>query len=185
MKKLRYLLVMAVILIAGCATDDTMFETQENLELKSANASVPFKADCWVIPDWESDPILIEGLNPYDPNSYSLTRMFIGGTGTRFGRINAEESYYLFDRMVFGVDEDGVPCTHLTGVGKIVGANGDGMEFSFRSRQYLDYRFFGKGEIIPESGTGKFKGSTGPFDTFGGRNGDDIWFKAQGYLVFE
>lgn len=185
MKTLMYFIVMALIVMAGCAKDDTILETQDNLELKKAKVPILLKADCWGIPDWESDPILIEGLNPNDPSSYSLTRMFIGGTGSHFGRINTEESYYLFDRMVLGVDEDGVLCIHLTGVGKMVGANGDGMEFTFSSRQYPDYRFFGKGEIIPGAGTGKFKGSTGSYNTSGGRNGDDIWLKADGYLVYE
>jgi hypothetical protein len=185
MKTLMYFFVMALIVMTGCAKDDTMPETQDNLELKKAKVPIPFKADCWIIPDWESVPILIEGLNPNDPNSYSLNRLFIGGTSTHLGRINAEESYYLFDRIVFGVDEDGMLCTHLTGVGKMVGANGDGIEFTFSSRQYLDSRFFGKAEIIPGSGTGKFKGSTGSLDTSGGRNEDEIWLKAQGYLVYE
>jgi hypothetical protein len=185
MKTLKYFIVMAVILIAGCAKDDTMFENQDNLELKKAKVPIPFKTDCWALPDWESAPILIEGLNPNDPNSYSLTRMFIGGTGTHFGKINPEESYYLFDSMVLGVDEDDVPCVHLTGVGKLVGANGDGLEFIFCSRQYFDYRFFGKGEIKPGSGTGKFKGSTGSYDSWGGRNGNDIWLKGNGFVVYE
>jgi hypothetical protein len=168
MKKLRYLLVMAVILIAGCATDDTMFETQDNLELKSANATIPFKADCWAIPNMDTPG-----------------RLDVGGTGTRLGKINPEESFYQFLTNGEGEDEHGVPCYHLTGFGKMVGANGDGMEFTFKSRQYLDGSFIGVAEITPESGTGKFKGSTGSIDNFGATTMDGIWFKAIGYLEFK
>jgi hypothetical protein len=180
MKALMYFFVMAVIVIAGCAKDDTMFENNESLELKKAKVPIPFKADCWAIPDFESDLIPIEGTN-----SYSLSRLFVGGTGSHVGRINPEESYYLFNRIVLGVDDDGMLCEHLTGLAKLVGANGDGIELTFRGIQYPDYRFIGKAEIIPGSGTGKFNGSTGSIDICGGLNGNEIWLKLQGNLVYE
>jgi hypothetical protein len=111
--------------------------------------------------------------------------LFVGGTGSHVGRINPEESYYLFNRIVLGVDDDGMLCEHLTGLAKLVGANGDGIELTFRGIQYPDYRFIGKAEIIPGSGTGKFNGSTGSIDICGGLNGNEIWLKLQGNLVYE
>lgn len=76
----------------------------------------------------------------------------------------------------------------LTGIGKIVGANGDGIDFRFWGKQsILDGSFSGKANITPGTGTEKFKGCTGSFDTLGGFHMDGIglWLKAQGSLVFK
>jgi hypothetical protein len=192
MKTLRYLLVLAVIFIAGCEKNDIMLDNpyyehgRDKMEVKRANVPIPFKADCWVIPDWDSAPMLVENLDPNDPKSYGLSRLFIGGTGSHLGKINPKESYYLFEKMVFVIEADGTMYTSLAGVGKMVGANGDGMTFTFSSKQYLNGDFFGEAEIIPGSGTGKFKGSTGSLETSGGYTMDgEIWLKANGFLVYE
>jgi hypothetical protein len=153
-------------------------------ESKGAVVSLPFKADCWAVPDWNSAPILIEGL---DPNSYSLSRLIVGGNGTRLGKINPEGSYYVFDSMKFVMD-NGMPFVELEGVGKITGANGDSMEFDFKSLQSAlpgDRPFTGEINIIPGSGTGKFEGAIGSLKSHGATTPDGIWFKVDGYLTFE
>ncbi len=43
MKRLMYLIVLAILVIAGCAKDDTIFEEPGNLELKKANVPIPMK----------------------------------------------------------------------------------------------------------------------------------------------
>jgi len=181
-----YFFVMAVILIAGCAKDDTMFETPDNLALKKAKVPIPFKADLYAIPDMNSDPILVVGLDPEDPNSYSLSKLIVGGTASHAGRINAEKSFYEFDRMEFVV-ENGDPLFKNTGIGILIGANGDGLEYTFLVKQLLDGSCTGVAEIIPGKGTGKFEGCTGTIDILGGwsENDNNLWFKIQGYLVYE
>ncbi len=188
MKTLMYFLVVAILFIAGCAKDDTMFETQDNLELKKAKVPIPFKADLYIVPDLESDLILVEGLNPEDPSSYANSRLIVNGTGTHLGRINAEKSFYEFESLKFYLDENGYPFTLNTGAGIIVAANGDSFEFTFRIIQdAIDYSWSGTNEIIPGSGTGKFEGYTGTIEAVGGlhEDGIGIWSLAQGYLEFE
>ena len=84
--------------------------------------------------------------------------------------------------------ENGNPFLINAGKGIIVGANGDGVEFTFRAKQsLLDGSSTGINEIIPGSGTGKFEGCTGTIDLVGGWHEDGIgfWLKIQGYLVYK
>lgn len=188
MKTLMYLIVLAILVIAGCAKDDTMFETQDNLELKKAKVPVPFKADLYIVTDLESDVILVEGLNPEDPSSYTKSRLIVSGTGTHLGRINAEKSFYEFESLKFFLDENGYPFLLNTGAGIIVAANGDSFEFTFSIKQdVIDRSWSGTNEIIPGSGTGKFEGCSGTIEAVGGHHEDGIgmWCIAQGYLVYE
>lgn len=187
MKTLMYLLVLAILVIAGCAKDDTMFETQDNLELKKAKVPIPFKADLYIVPDRESDKILVEGLDPEDSSSYANSRMIVSGTGTHLGKINTEKSFYEFENLKFFLDENGYPFTLNTGAGIIVAANGDSFEFTFKIIQdVIDYSWSGPNEIIPGSGTGKFEGCSGTLEAVGGWQ-DDVgdWCIIQGFLVYE
>jgi hypothetical protein len=173
MKALKYLIVLAVIFIAGCEKDDTMLEGNRanghnDIELKRANVSIPIQVDCWAV---------YHDLLP--------GRLKVGGTGSHFGKINPEESFYQFMGMVEDLDQEGVGCMRLWGFGKMVGANGDGMEFTFVTYQYPDRSFTSKGLITPGTGTGKFKGATGLFDIYGGGDDTGIWFKGSGYMIYE
>jgi hypothetical protein len=185
MKALMYFFVMAVIVIAGCAKDESMFEDQGNLELKKAKVPVPFKANLYAAPDWSSDLLLIEGLDPEDPGSYIPSKLNSSGTATHLGKIDPEKSFYVLEKLVLFF-KDGLPYMDIMGKGIVVGANGDGFEYSVKALQsLLDGNSNGIIEIIPGSGTGKLEGSTGTINTVSGNSDDGIWFKCEGYLVFE
>jgi hypothetical protein len=187
MKTLMYLFVVAILVIAGCAQDETLFETPDNLELKKAKVPIPMKADLFAVPDMESDPILISGLDPNNPDNYLLTRMIISGTGSHVGRVNAKKSFYEFKSIEF-ILENGLPFTNQTGIGLMVGANGDSFEFTWWVKQsLLNGDYIGGMEITPGSGTGKFKDSSGSGDIVGGWNQDrtGVLFKIDGYLIYK
>ena len=187
MKTLMYLLLVTILVIAGCAKDETLFENQDNLELKKAKVPIPFKADTYAVPDINSELILVEGLDPDNPASYFHCRLLCSGTGTHIGKINPEKSFYTHEKIVFFM-EKGQPFTLNTGTGIIVGANGDGIEFTFESKQsVIDGSFAGTNTIIPGTGTGKFKGATGTLNVVGGWHEDGIglWIKNEGYVVYE
>ena len=173
MKALKYFFVLAVILIAGCGKDDVMLEGnrgrgRDNVEVKRANVPIPIKVDCWAV-----------------YHDHLPGRLIVGGTGSHFGKINPEESFYQFTGMEPDLDEDDEECMRLWGFGKMVGANGDGMEFTFVTYQYADRSFTSKGIITPGTGTGKFKGTTGSFEVYGGGDDTALWFKGSGYLIYE
>ncbi|MBW6535309.1 MAG: hypothetical protein K0B11_09890 [Mariniphaga sp.] len=187
MKTLMYFLVLAILVIAGCAKDDTMFENQNNLELKKAKVPIPFKYDAYVVWDEESDLVLIEGLDPNDPASYAYSKLICSGTATHMGKINSEKSFYTLEKLVLFF-EDGIPYTRNTGKGILVGANGDGFEFSFTVVQNaIDKTCNGINEIIPGTGTGKLEGYTGTIFMSGGLVEDRsmFLFECEGYLVYE
>jgi hypothetical protein len=181
-----YLLVVAILVIAGCAKDDTMFETQDNLELKKAKVPIPFKAELYATPDMESE-IMVVPL-PWGENRYVPSKMIVSGTATHFGKINSEKSYYEFKTMEFYYDENDKLISYQTGLGILVGANGDSMEFNWWIKQSTETGdYFGENEIIPGSGTGKFEGCSGSASTVGGwhENGLGVWFIVHGFLVYE
>jgi hypothetical protein len=170
MKALKFLLALAVIFIAGCDKEDAMLEGNrgrghDNIGAIRANVPIPIKVDCWAV---------YHDLLP--------GRLKVGGTGSHFGKINPEESFYQFAGMEPDLDKG---CMRLWGVGKMVGANGDGMEFTFVTYQYADRSFTSEGLITPGKGTGKFKGATGSFDVYGGGDDTGLWFKGNGYLIYE
>lgn len=168
MKKLMYLFVVVMLVIAGCAKDDTLFENPNNPELKKAKVPIPMKGEGW------SDPV-------------TESKFMIGGTGTHLGEINSEKSYYDFQTQEL-IEDDGLPYYALAGIGKLVGANGDSFEFTFSTRQYLDYTLVSKSDIIDGSGTGKFKGCSGSFNTVGGLDVTQVHlfvFTIEGKLVFK
>lgn len=169
MKTLMYFFVMALIVMAGCAKDYTMFETHDNLELKRAKVTIPFNSDNRAV----AHPV-IQG------------RYMISGTATHAGKINPQESFYQFTSMV-PIEINGEPFLHLAGFGKLVGANGHGMEFTFWSYQTMDLSSY-QGEIMltPGTGTGQFAGATGTFNSSGGAvPGEYTFSKITGYLVYE
>jgi len=96
MKTIMYLFLVVILVIAGCSKDNTLFENPNNPELKKAKVPIPFKADCYALPDMESDPILISGLDPSNPNNYFASRLIVSGTATHIGKIDAEKSFYQF-----------------------------------------------------------------------------------------
>jgi hypothetical protein len=184
MKTLSYLIVLAVLVIAGCVTDDTMFETQNSLELKKAKVPIPMKMDCRAVPDTESDllPVVIG-----DNTVYIYSRLIISGTGTHLGKIEAEKSFYVIKNGEFFINDDGIPSVRNSGDGKVVGANGDGFEFTWWIKESLvDYTFFGEMEITPGTGTGKFEGCSGSCDIVGMEPAVGlILFNLDGYLVYK
>ncbi len=181
-----YFFVMAILLIAGCAKDDTLFENQDNLELKKANVPVPIKADCFAIPDTESDLI---AWNIGDDIYYSYSRLNVSGNSSHIGKLNPETNYYVFESITFLIGDDGLPYTLNTGHGKLVAPNGDEMEFTFEVMQSFDETssYTGKTYIVPGSGTGRFEGCNGTFDEVGAVDyaKGGTWFKMDGYLVYE
>jgi hypothetical protein len=133
----------------------------------------------------ESDVLCFE--IPGNPDHCFLSKLYISGTATHVGKIDAEKSFYQFESAKFIIYNE-MPYVEASGFGKLIGANGDGIEFTFWSKQSLiDGNYFGGSEIIPGSGTGKFKGCTGSFETSGAVDweGDGVWNKAEGFLVFE
>lgn len=186
MKTLMYFLVVAIFVIAGCAKDDTMFETRDNLELKKAKVPIPFKGELYASPDMDSE--LFKVTFPWGGHTFIPSRMIVKGPATHFGRVNSEKSYYEFKTYQLYFDEDGTLFAYNTGIGVMVGANGDSMEFTWWVRQNrVTGDYYGENEVIPGSGTGKFKGCTGSSKTVGWfhEDGVGVAFKIDGLLVFE
>ena len=123
----------------------------------------------------------------YMVGHYTPSKLIVSGTGAHVGRIDAEKSFYIIKSIEFFFGDDGLPYTRNTTEGKVVGANGDGFEFtSFVELSLIDLTYSGKMEIILGTGTGKFKGCSGSCDIFdGGQDNDGTWFKMDGYLVYE
>ncbi len=187
MKTLLYLFVVAFLVISGCAKDDALYVNPENPELINKKESVPFEANLHAVNDLNSDLILIEGLDPEDPASYSHSRLLISGTATHIGKLNPVKSYYTFEKLVFFM-EDGQPFTLNSGTGCIVGANGDVIEFTHEAKQSaIDGSYTGTINIIPGTGTGIFECCTGTIYSVGGwsEDGPGIWSINEGYLVYE
>jgi hypothetical protein len=171
MKTLMYLFLVVILVTAGCAKDEARFENPTKMELKKAKVPIPIKGETWA-----------------DPDMQSATRLIVGGTCTHTGKIDSEKSYYDFYTQVY-IEVDGLPFVDLTGFGKTVAANGDSFEFTFITRQSLtDGTLASKAVITPESGTGKFKGGSGSFNTVGGYDvsGAHLYvFTIEGEMVFE
>ncbi len=185
MKTLTYLFVLAILVIAGCTKDDTIFETPDNLELKKANVPIPMKADLNAVPDMES--ALLEVHLPWGGSYYQPSKMIISGTGSHVGRVNAKKSFYEFKSMEI-VIENGILFNYNSGIGLMVGANGDSFEYTWWVKQNMDDgNYYGEMDITPGTGTGKFKGSSGSGDIVGGwnMNRDGVCFKIDGYLVYK
>jgi hypothetical protein len=167
MKTLRYFFVMAIILIAGCAKDSGEFGNPEH-ELKRAKVPIPFKADCRAVPDMEI-----------------MGRLIISGTGTHVGKIDSAKSFYQITNIEFMIIDD-QPYVALEGYARIAGANGDSFDINFWSSQSMtDWSFEGIAEVIPGSGTGKFKGCTGSFKSLGGEDVSEVFFTIVGHLNYE
>jgi hypothetical protein len=187
MKTLGYLIVLAVLVIAGCAKDDTQFENQDNLELKKAKVPVPVKADCFATWDTESD--LLPFYIPGQGVMYTYSRLNVSGTCSHVGKLNPETNFYVLESITFFMGDDGLPYTLNLGSGKLVAPNGDEIGFTFEVKQSFDENksYTGKTFITPGTGTGKFKGCTGTFDEVGAIDyiKDGTWYKIDGYLVYE
>jgi hypothetical protein len=163
MKTLIYLFATAMFLFAGCAKDGIFTENAVNPELKKAEVPVPFRVELCGTPDMESEFKLlpIPGIDPGDPNNYYATRMFLSGIVTHLGNVDSENSYTEIENMVF-IIENGSPFLQQTGGGKMVAANGDYYEFTNWVKMALPSLSYTCGsEIIPGSGTGRFKGISG------------------------
>ena len=190
MKRFICFLAIGMFLFAACSKDDTFIERFDSFKLekthKRANVPIPFKGDFCGVPDMESEPGSITL-----PNGITIefcTRMIISGTGTHLGRVDGSgTSYYEVDNTQF-VPENGLPFMMQSGTGKMVAANGDSFEFTWWAKiSLLDRKWVGEFEIIPGSGTGKFEGSSGSFESVG--QADPVehincWF-SEGYLIYE
>jgi hypothetical protein len=166
MKTLKYFLVLAIILMAGCSKD--IGEMENPVELKRAKVPIPFIANCNAI----NDP----------GNEY---RLIVGGNATHIGKIDADKSFYQFTKITPILIDGVVQYLELEGFGKLIGANGDGFDVTFNSLQSRDYSFEGTADITEGSGTGKFKGCTGSFKTKGGLDGDILLFTVIGTLEYK
>jgi hypothetical protein len=170
MKALRYLflMLMAGVLFSGCEKDTPLFEDQENVELKRAQVTIPFKGK------FQAEP------HPDIPGRY-----MVSGNATHAGKLNPQESFYQFTNVEL-VEIDGQPFWQLEGYAKLVGANGHGFEATLLSHQTLGFpsTFQGKLFITPGTGTGQFTGATGTIDTSGGANLEGIYMTARGHLVY-
>jgi hypothetical protein len=166
MKTLRYLLVLAIVLIAGCTKDSGIMDNQE-LELKRAKVPIPYKAEGRIV----KDPVM--------PGLY-----WMNGVASHLGKIDSDQSFYQITSIV-PTSIDGEIYLKLGGFGKLVGANGDGMEFTFWSYQHSIYGTYkGQTSIIPESGTGRFKGCTGILDSEGAVDAEGASFLTTGEVVY-
>lgn len=187
MKTLRYLIVIAMVVAAGCAKDYPADEVQAVPELKKANVPIPMKADVCAVPDMESTLLFIPipGNDPTDPASCTTSRFIISGNGTHFGKVDATSSYYEIAVFEFQL-EDGIPYLFQSGPGMLVGANGDYIEYNWWAKASLpDFNWIGEMEIA--GGTGYFEGCSGSCDLAGHFdmvNRMNCW-KAEGFLVFD
>lgn len=172
MKTLMYLFSIAMLVIAGCAKEDTIPE-----------ATISMKIDCRAAPDISSDlfQVDIPGEDAY--NTYS--RFKISGAGRHIGKIVAEESYYVIKSAEFFIDNDGLQYIRNSGVGKVAGENNDGFEFTFWSNESLnDFKIAGELNVTSKTATGIFKGSSGTLDIHGS-DANRLWLCIEGNLVFE
>lgn len=172
MKTLVYLFSIVILVIAGCAKDDTI-----------TTAPIAMKIDCRAIPDNNSDliPVAIPGYDVY----YTYSRLNVSGAGSHIGKIDEEKSYYVINAAESFLAEDGLQYVRNSGHGKVVGENYDGFEFTFWSNESLNnFKIAGELEITPKTGTGIFKGSSGTLDILGS-DANRLWLCIEGYLVFE
>ena len=188
MKPVISFLAIAMLLCAGCAKDDTFDERSDSFELqkiqKRANVPIPFKAELCAVPDMESE--LLSITLPNGNIIYYQSGMIISGTGTHLGRVDPEASYYEVEATVFLL-ETGHPYLVQSGTGKMTAANGDSFEFTWEAKISLpDRNWVGEFDIIPGTGTGKFLGCSGLFDSFGQANLEEhrnCW-TAEGYILY-
>jgi hypothetical protein len=154
MKTLIYLFAIVMLIFAGCAKDEMFDENSNNLELKKAKVPIPMKAEFCMNPNMEAGFILIEGLDPANPQSYLPKEGWISGHATHMGKIIMEESPTTF--VYAAVTPMGVKTISE---GKITAANGDNYLFKATSYSFPDKSF--TGEVYMYNGTGKFEGMTG------------------------
>ena len=169
MKRLSmFLTVFAILLmISGCNKDDIFTQSDNSLELKKAMVPIPSKAELCAVPDMESELILkpLPGLDPLDPSSYVTSRMIISGNASGMGKIDPAMSYY--DIEVFElIFENDIPFLYQTGMGILVGANGDSYSYTWWAKASIPTLEYVGGSTIV-SGTGRFEGASGTSDMVG------------------
>jgi len=172
MKILVYLFSLVILVIAGCAKDDTLIKTP-----------IAIKIDCMADPDKNSDliPVNLSGQDVY----YTYSRFKFSGAGRHLGKINEEKSYYRIKSIEFFSDGAGLQYLRSSGEGKVVGENDDGFEFTFWSNESLNnFKIVGELEVTPKTGTGIFERSSGTLDILGS-NANRLWLCIEGNLAFE
>lgn len=172
MKTLMYLFVAVILVIAGCAKDETI-----------TNAPIAMKIDCMAVPDKKSDliPINIPGQDVY----YTYSKLNVSGAGSHLGKIDEEKSYYVINSSEYFTNENRLQYIRSLGHGKVTGENNDGFEFTFWSNESLNnFKIVGELEITPKTGTGIFAGSSGTLNIIGSE-ANRLWLCLEGYLVFE
>jgi len=185
MKALLYFFVMAVIVIAGCAKDDTMFENNESLKLKKAKVPIPFKGEWFGVADQESGYFSVP--LPGGGNIWLVNRgLFASGHGTHIGKIDTEKSFSQITEIEFFLDENGKLYSVQTSYAFMVTANGDSFELISKGKQsWVDGSFVSQDELVPGSATGRLEGATGSFTTVGGWRDGGVWSETEGYIVYE
>jgi hypothetical protein len=135
-------------------------ENMNNLELKKAKVPVPMKIDYCGTSDWS------EGSIDYgDPTTALPVKMIVSGKATHMGKFNSEKSYWLAEVYELQFDGD-IPFLFQSGIGFLVGANGDKVNYSWWVNAALpDLDFIGELEL--QGGTGKFEGCSGTINVAG------------------
>jgi hypothetical protein len=167
-----YLFVVSILVIAGCAKDDTI-----------TKAPIAMKIDCRAVPDKNSDLIPVN--IPEQDGYYIYSKLNVSGAGSHLGKIDEEKSYYIIKSAEYFINEDRLQYIRSSGHGRVIGENNDGFEFTFWSNESLNnFKIVGELEIMPKTGTGIFAGSSGTLNIIGSE-ANRLWLCLEGYLVFE
>lgn len=161
MKTLVYLFAITMLLFAGCAKDEMFDDNIYNPELKKAKVPIPMKIDYCGTSDWS------EGSIDYgDPSTALPIKMIVSGKATHMGKFNSEKSYWLAEVYEPRLDSDGNPYLFQSGIGRLVGANGDYINYAWWVNAALpDLDFIGI--LTLQDGTGNFEGCSGTIDVAG------------------
>jgi hypothetical protein len=155
MKKIILLWTMLLLVFTACTKDSINDENSDLFGLKRANVPIPIKADFCMTPDLSAGFILIQGLDPADPNSYLPKKAWISGHASHHGELITNQSYNIFlSAMItpYGI--------YATSEGKITADNGD--SYFFTSTTYtnpFDRTYTGNVHMF--GGNGKFENATG------------------------
>lgn len=177
MKKVLFFLILALVTMFGCTKDDVNLDKDlntENPELKMAKVPIPMKAEFCMVPNMEAGFILIEGLDPTNPDSYLPKEGWISGHATHMGKIIMEESPTTFisaELTAMGVK--------TISEGRITAANHDYYLFTATSYSLPNKSFTGTVDMY--GGTGRFKGMTGTVIM----TGSEMCWTAVGDIVYK
>lgn len=161
MKKLAFIMTVALVMLFGCSKD---ILTDETLELKSANVPIPMKGEVCMI-DNEDDRIPVHFWSPDGdivPDATVVRTTFLYGTLTHMGKL--DEQTYMTGREGAYLDYDaflqGKTIIVATYDARLFAANGDYVDLISNIRMDTDNQTLtGDWEII--GGSGRFKNAAG------------------------